>query len=140
LADAGFTAEQVRFLRARRDKVGRIAIYEVDFKMDGREYEYKIHAGTGVILRSKGKRASAATLPAQVTQPSQSSVPGVVCLEKAREIALMDAGFAASQVTFKRSRLAKEDGVAVYRIKFEKDGRAYAYWIHTRTGEILSKN
>ena len=54
LADAGFTEEQVTRLRAEYDRDNRAPEYDVEFQQGGYEYEYEIHAETGVIL-SKDK-------------------------------------------------------------------------------------
>lgn len=54
LADAGVTAKDVRDLDCELDKevIGKTA-YEVDFEVGFDEYEYKIDAVTGEILKSK---------------------------------------------------------------------------------------
>ena len=134
LADAGFSAEQVTFKRAKREKEHGIAIYEIKFKKDGREYEYEIHAGTGVVLKSKGKSA------AETTQPSQANGAGEIGLEKAKGIALTDAGFTAEQVRFKKAKQKRDDGVTKYEIEFVKDGREYKYEINADTGAILKRH
>lgn len=50
LAHAGFTAEQVRFLRTEQELRDRTPHYDVEFKEGRWEYEYEIHAETGAIL------------------------------------------------------------------------------------------
>jgi len=50
LEHAGFTAEQVQFLRAEYEIDARIPQYDVSFREGPWEYEYEIHAETGVIL------------------------------------------------------------------------------------------
>ena len=54
LADAGFTADQVTRLRTEFDYDDGRPEYEVDFHQGGYEYDYEIHAETGVII-SKDK-------------------------------------------------------------------------------------
>lgn len=54
LNDAGFTADQVTRLRTEFDRDDGQPEYEVDFHQGGFEYDYEIHAETGVIL-SKDK-------------------------------------------------------------------------------------
>ena len=48
---AGLTIGQVRFTDAELDHEDGIAVYEIEFKCDGWEYEYVIHAGTGAVLK-----------------------------------------------------------------------------------------
>jgi len=50
LKDAGLTADQVTGLRAEFDRDDRRPEWEVDFRYDGFEYDYTIHAETGKIL------------------------------------------------------------------------------------------
>ena len=47
---AGFTAEQVSYLRAEFEIDDRIPQYDVQFHEGYREYEFEIHAETGAIL------------------------------------------------------------------------------------------
>ncbi len=50
LSHAGLAASQVTKLEADYDYDDRVAVYEVEFKCNGYEYEYKIDAATGTIL------------------------------------------------------------------------------------------
>lgn len=50
LQHAGFTADQVQFLRTEFEIDDRVPQYDVQFHEGRWEYEYEIHAETGVIL------------------------------------------------------------------------------------------
>lgn len=50
LNHAGFTADQVRFLRTEPELRDRVPHYDVEFQEDRWEYDYEIHAETGEIL------------------------------------------------------------------------------------------
>ena len=50
LHHAGFTADQVLFVRTEPELWDRIPHYDVEFQEGRWEYEYEIHAETGVIL------------------------------------------------------------------------------------------
>lgn len=50
LSHAGLTASQVTKLKAEYDYDDGAAVYEVEFKYQGYEYEYKINAATGAVL------------------------------------------------------------------------------------------
>lgn len=50
LAQAGFAADQVIYLRTEFDQDDRIPHYDVSFREDQWEYEFEIHAETGEIL------------------------------------------------------------------------------------------
>ena len=53
LDHAGLTAEQVKRVRAEKDREKGILVWEVEFQFDGWEYEYEINAETGEILHSE---------------------------------------------------------------------------------------
>ena len=50
LQHAGFTADQVRFLRTEPELRDRVPHYDVEFTEGRWEYDYEIHAETGEIL------------------------------------------------------------------------------------------
>ena len=50
LKDAGLTKDQVTGLRAEFEYDDAQPEYHVEFRYDGREYDYEIHAETGKIL------------------------------------------------------------------------------------------
>ena len=50
LTHAGFTADQVRFLRTEPELRDRVPHYDVEFQEGRWEYDYEIHAETGEIL------------------------------------------------------------------------------------------
>ena len=50
LEHAGFTADQVRFLRTEPELRDRVPHYDVEFAEGRWEYEYEIHAETGAVL------------------------------------------------------------------------------------------
>ena len=50
LNHAGFTADQVRFLRTEPELRDRVPHYDVEFAEGRWEYDYEIHAETGAVL------------------------------------------------------------------------------------------
>lgn len=50
LKHAGFTSSQVNFTKAELDYDDGDAEYEIEFRVNGHEYEYKINAETGKII------------------------------------------------------------------------------------------
>ncbi len=50
---AGFTSDEVSFLSAELDKRNGIEYYDIDFRADGKEYDYDIDAFTGMVIGSE---------------------------------------------------------------------------------------
>ena len=55
---------------------------------------------------------------------------------RAKEIASAHAGFSTKQVSFKKAKLEKDDGIAEYEIDFTKSGTRYEYDIDAQSGDI----
>ena len=138
LKDAGFTAGQVTFLKAEQDwNDGRMK-YEVEFVKGGTEYEYDIDAQSGAILRKdKEVWAQDDDDDQDDDRPQSGSEIG---LEKAKSIALKDAGFTSGQVTITKAGRDWDDGRLEYEVEFVKNGAEYEYTIDARTGSILEKD
>ena len=67
------------------------------------------------------------------------SATASITAERAREIALNHAGLTASQVTFARADLDRDDGRLVYDVEFyTSDYKEYDYEIDASTGAVLS--
>ena len=56
LAHATLTEEEVTGLRARLDRDDGKPVYEIEFRADGYEYDYEIHAESGRILEYDRER------------------------------------------------------------------------------------
>lgn len=70
---AGFTAEEVSFLSAELDKRNGIEYYDIDFRADGKEYDYDVDALTGMIIGSESPevaKKSADAVPLKATEVS----------------------------------------------------------------------
>lgn len=81
--------------------------------------------------QSPSAEPSASARPAGLT-PSKS-------LEEARQIALADAGVAASQAEFSRAELGDDHGIWVYQFAFQARNTKYDYEINANTGDVYSK-
>jgi uncharacterized membrane protein YkoI len=60
--------------------------------------------------------------------------------DKAKAVALGDAGFTATQVTRLQCKLDREDGRTVYEVEFRYGVTEYEYDIDAYTGAIVSKD
>ena len=137
LKDAGLTAGQVTFIRAHLDWDDGRRVYDVEFYNTANytEYDYEIDASTGAIL-SKNFDAE------YYTQPGTGGTGAAITAERAKEIALSDAGLSASQVSFIRSQLDRDDGRLVYDVEFYNTATytEYDYEIDAGTGAIVSSD
>lgn len=165
LADAGFKAEDVTNLTSHYDSDDGVAVYEVEFVANGFEYDYTVKASDGKIIEAqresiKDSDATSSATPDQGPQQSsgssESSSTGnsssngssstnnpsskYIGVDKAKSIALKDAGVSASSVTFTKAKLDKDDGVAVYEIEFYSGDTEYEYEINATSGAIRERD
>ena len=63
-----------------------------------------------------------------------------ISMDKAKSIALKDAGLRPSFVTFEKALLKKDDGKIIYEIEFFTSTYEYEYEVDAYTGAILSKD
>ena len=64
----------------------------------------------------------------------------LISRDKAGEIALNDAGLAASEIASIRTDLEFDDGRFQYEVEFFHKGTEYDYVIHARSGNILERD
>ncbi len=155
LADAGLSASQVTFTKARLDHDDRYAVYDIEFYTSSAEYEYEIGASDGAVYdrsieyfehhqSSTGSGSTGSSGQTGSTgnsgsgNSSQSGSTGSsISLDQAKSIAADHAGFSASDVNFSKAKLDHDDGHTVYEIEFYRDGVEYEYKIDASTGAII---
>ena len=133
LSHAGFTASQVQRLKVEKDYDDGRLEYEVEFYAGTTEYDYTISGTDGTILKQDKEEHGGS----QTTQPSAGSDIGA---EKAKSIALSDAGFTASQVQNLQVEKDNDDGRLEYEVEFRVNGTEYEYTISAADGTILEKD
>ena len=85
--------------------------------------------------------ATEAPAPAATAAPAQQdNNSGNIDLEKAKSIAVEDAGLSVSNVNFTKANLDTDDGVQKYEIEFTCNGNEYDYDINAQTGAIMEKS
>ena len=133
LNHAGFTADQVSGLRCYRDFDDGRTEYEIEFFINGMEYDYTIDGNTGDILDFD---TDGTPIPTSNEVPP-ATVIAELTKEDAEAIALEYAGFTADQVVGLRTKYEIDDGIPVYEIDFHVERTEYDCTIHAATGEIL---
>lgn len=105
-------------------------VYEVEFIARDAEYQYKIDALDGSVLKKESKT---------VKGPEESGpLSAGIELEEARAIALADAGLEREQVTFTQAEPLEDGGVSIYAFRFFVGNVEYEYQINAQTGAIYS--
>ena len=69
-----------------------------------------------------------------------TTASGYITADRAKEIALADAGVSASAVVFIRAELDRDDGRMVYDVEFYSGSTEYDYEIEAQTGAIRSSD
>jgi len=140
LTHAGLTREVAKKLGAKLEKDDPIPHWEVEFYADGWEYDYSIHAQTGVILKWEKEQEKKQEAP-QPTKPvlpePKPETPSLLTEQEAVEIALNHGGFAKDGVTDLRAKLEKDDRLMQWDVEFRAEDWEYDYTIHAETGAIL---
>jgi hypothetical protein len=128
----------VTFVKVKLDTEDGVKVYDVEFYKGNVEYDYEIDAITGQI-REKDMDIENYTIPKKKNKnKNNKNNTADIGVEKAKEIALRDAG--VSGVTFVKAKLDYEDGVRVYDVEFYKDNVEYDYEIDATTGQIREKD
>ncbi len=125
-SDARINLAEARFVHSHLDRDDGRMVYDVEFYVNGTEYDYEIDAVTGRIL-SVDRDAE--------YWGSGSGAPSPITAEEAARIALEDAG--VSEMQSIRTNLDRDDGRLQYEVRFRTDDNAYEYIIDGMTGRIL---
>lgn len=83
---------------------------------------------------------SAASTDSGTSSESSAVQNGGITQDKAKEIALTDAGISADAVTAISVNYEIDDGIAVYDVEFYSAGKEYDYEIKADDGSILKKD
>ena len=129
LDDAG-VSEKVTFTEETLVAGGiKSPYYYFAFESASARWTYKIDAVLGVIM---DKTCDKITPPA----------PEFIDLEKAKQIALEDAGLdeTAQKIVFTREELNRNSGKPCYILEFYTDKCAYSYKVDAVSGEVIGKN
>ncbi|MCI7472399.1 MAG: PepSY domain-containing protein [Clostridiales bacterium] len=124
LTHAGVQRTKLDYLEADYDYEDGRMVYEVEFSVNGIEYEYDIDAATGAIIKAEREGQ---------TQQPQGGSSGTISSQQAREIALSNAGVALAEAAELEVEL--DDGC--YKVEFKAGGYEYEYKISVTDGSIL---
>lgn len=132
LTDAGVSESSALGLRVKQDWDDGVAIYEVEFRYNGAEYEYDIRSSDGSILKSErddDNDYSYAAVPS-----ASGSLVGEAAAQSA---ALTHAGVKESDTSYLSCRLEYDDGrVECYEVEFQAGTTQYEYEIGPYDGAV----
>lgn len=149
LQNAGFEESDVTLLRGHFDRDDGISTYDIEFRgSDGFDYDYVISANDGTIIEAnrelaellsgaQNQQGSGQAQESTSQSGGSSQDTNYISADKAQSIALQHAGVSASDATFRKAHLDRDDGIYVYELEFVSGDLEYDYEIHATTGAIL---
>ncbi len=162
LNDAGISEQDITYIKIEPDFEDFQILYDIEFIADGNKYDYSVKSSNGEIVKkdietgiiadsaqnsgnvsqednniqtSQGENTQTQQEQSAQTPQAQSDYIGV---DKAKEIALNNAGLSENNVVFTKSKLDRDNGLVVYDIEFIQNNMEYEYEIDALTGDILS--
>lgn len=153
LQNAGYEESEASLIRGHYDHDDGLGVYEIEFKAGDYNYDYVISAKDGTIIEVDREYVG---IP-QSTTPETPYVPednqnnngsssvapddsNYIGADKAKEIALQNAGVDVSSATFTKAKLDRDDGIYVYDIEFVSGDMEYSYEISATDGSIVDKD
>lgn len=137
LENAGLAENDVTFVLAHLDHDDGRTVYDVEFYVDMKEYDYEIDAYSGEIVSCDfdiENYTAASQSNSGSVAPQQSNT--AITLEEAKALALEKAGVSQSDATFRETSFEYDDGIAVFQIDFISGTLEYEVEINANTGAI----
>ena len=133
LKHAGVSQNEAADIETELEKSHGRMVYDVEFRTAYFEYEYKIDALTGEVLKFDREDISS-------DEPESTPVPDEQYIGKAAALAaaLKHAGVSQSNAADIEIELEKDHGRMVYDIEFRTSENEYEYTVNALTGEILA--
>nr|WP_325199891.1 PepSY domain-containing protein [uncultured Oscillibacter sp.] len=128
-AHAGVSAADASVTKCKLDWEDGRQVYEIEFWVDGIEYDYEIDASTSAVLKSgqewDGHHAA-------LQQPG-----AFIGEEAAKSAALTHAGVSAADAGYIQCELDEDDGLWVYELEFWAGNVEYEYEIDAASGAVV---
>ena len=132
LNHAGVSASQATFLEAEYDYDDGRMVYEVEFHVNGTEYEYEIDAQTGDVVKHKKEQNGAGT------GSSSANTSSYIGESAAKAAALKHAGVSESSTKYCNAWLEYDDGrPECYEVEFMAGNTRYEYKIALTAPTVL---
>lgn len=132
LDHAGVSASEATFLEAEYDYDDGRMVYEVEFHVNGTEYEYEIDAQTGDVVKHKTEQNGANT------SGSSANTSSYIGESAAKAAALKHAGVSESSTKYCNAWLEYDDGrPECYEVEFMANNTRYEYKIALTSATVL---
>ena len=132
LNHAGVSASQATFLEAEYDYDDGRMVYEVEFHVNGTEYEYEIDAQTGDVIKHKTEQNGTNT------GGSSANTSSYIGENAAKAAALKHAGVSESSTKYCNAWLEYDDGrPECYEVEFMANNTRYEYKIALTSATVL---
>lgn len=132
LNHAGVSASQATFLEAEYDYDDGRMVYEVEFHVNGTEYEYEIDAQTGDVVKHKTEQNGTNT------GGSSANTSSYIGESAAKAAALKHAGVSESSTKYCNAWLEYDDGrPECYEVEFMANNTRYEYKISLTSATVL---
>lgn len=132
LNHAGVSTSQATFLEAEYDYDDGRMVYEVEFHVNGTEYEYEIDAQTGDVVKHKSEQNGANT------GGSSANTSSYIGESAAKAAALKHAGVSESSTKYCNAWLEYDDGrPECYEVEFMANNTRYEYKIALTSATVL---
>lgn len=138
LDHAGLEADEVTFILVHPDLENGREVYDVEFYVNNKEYDYEIDVLSGEILSYDYDMESEYTAGISGKENSSSRHEKVnISMEEAKKIALKKAGVSEKIVTYTEASLEYDDGLTTYQIDFVSGANEYDVEINAITGAVV---
>ncbi len=132
LEHAQIIESSVSYIYCALDYDDGVAEYNVEFWVDGVEYDYDISAKTGTILKYDHDNEYT------YSPPISGDSTTYITEANAKSIVAEHSGLSEAEMSFIMCKLDFDDGVPEYEIEFLNGNVEYDYDINAITGEITS--
>ncbi len=141
LAHAKLNESDVTFVKANLDYDDGRAVYDVEFYVGNKEYDYEIDAVSGKVREYdydyENDRVTVSTTKKTTGKTTMKDTASYISAAKAKEIALKHAGVTAGSATFVKAERDRDDGRVVYEVEFYDGIFEYDYEIDALSGKVL---
>lgn len=136
LKDAGVKAGDAVFTKVESGTEDGIAVFEIEFETESKEYDYDVAKAGGKILTFSEKVKTPACVAA-AEKKAAASKTGLTGRDAAMEAALDHAGLSMNEVDALKCEKDTDDGREIYEVEFRKGQYEYSYDIDAKTYEVL---